>query len=86
VAPAPGADTNVSVRPPAGKSPAPRPQLTPEQSKVIEDALTLAQLFQTRGDNERALREYRRVLALDPTHTEARRGATETERALKAKR
>ncbi len=85
-APAPGADTNVSVRPPAGKSPAPRPQLTPEQSKVIEDALTLAQLFQTRGDNERALREYRRVLALDPTHTQARRGAAETERALKAKR
>jgi len=88
-APAPGADANVSARPPAGKPPGtlrvPRPQLTPEQSKVIEDALTLAQLFQTRGDNERALREYRRVLALDPTHAEARKGVSDLERARKTK-
>ena len=63
----------------------PRPQLTPEQSKVIEDALTLAQLFQTRGDNERPLRENRRVLALDPTHAEARKGVSDLERARKTK-
>jgi len=52
--------------------------------KLLQDSLTLAQLFQARGDHERALREYRRVLAIDPTNAEARRRAAEVERALKS--
>jgi serine/threonine-protein kinase len=83
--PAPPPSGAKFLRPPPAKPTAPGPQLTPEQSKVIEDALTLAQLFQARGDNERALREYRRILALDPTHTEARKGVGDLERARKTK-
>lgn len=61
-------------------------KLTPEQVKLLQDSLTLAQLFQARGDHERALREYRRVLAIDPTNAEARRRVAEVERALKTQR
>ncbi len=62
----------------------PRASLTPEQTRVVEDALTLAQMFQARGDGERALREYRRVLALDPRHAEARQGVAEVEASMKS--
>jgi hypothetical protein len=41
-------------------------------------------MFQARGDGERALREYRRVLALDPTHAEARQGVAEVEASMKS--
>jgi eukaryotic-like serine/threonine-protein kinase len=69
---------------PAPKPPARRLPLTAEQEKAVEDALTLAQLFQARGDQVRALREYRRVLEIDPTHAEARQGLAEVERAIRA--
>jgi Tfp pilus assembly protein PilF len=58
--------------------------LTPEQEKVVEDTLTFAQMFQSRGDNVRALREYRRVLEIDPGHPEARRGLAAVEQAIKS--
>jgi hypothetical protein len=61
-----------------------RKSLTPEEAKIVEDALILAQMFQARGDGERALREYRRVLALDPTHPEALQGAAEVRASLKS--
>jgi Tfp pilus assembly protein PilF len=54
--------------------------------KVVEDAVTLAQLFQARGDHERALREFRRALAIDPRHAEARAGASEAEAGLRERR
>jgi hypothetical protein len=58
--------------------------LTAEQEKALDDTLTLAQLFQARGDNVRALREYRRVLDIDPTHLEGRRGLAAVEQAIKS--
>jgi tetratricopeptide (TPR) repeat protein len=64
---------------------APRP-LTDEQQKAVEDTLTLAQLFQARGDNERARREYRRALDIDPTHAEAKQGLAQVEETLRGKR
>ena len=48
--------------------------LTPEQSKMADDAATLGQLFSARGDAERARREYLRALDLDPNHAEAKEG------------
>ncbi|MBI2467750.1 MAG: protein kinase, partial [Candidatus Rokubacteria bacterium] len=95
--PAPGSS---APKPPAKPTPAPagpgatapspkpaasRPALTAEQRKTIEDALTLAQLFQTRGDSQRAKREFQRVLDLDPSNSEARQGLAEAEEALKKK-
>ncbi len=95
--PAPGSS---APKPPARPTPAPagpgatapspkpaasRPALTAEQRKTIEDALTLAQLFQTRGDSQRAKREFQRVLDLDPSNSEARQGLAEAEEALKKK-
>jgi tetratricopeptide (TPR) repeat protein len=61
-------------------------KLSAEQLKTVEDAIALAQVFQDRGDPERALREYQRALAIDPKHAEARKGATEAQAALKGKR
>jgi Flp pilus assembly protein TadD len=58
--------------------------LTPEQEKVVEDTLAFAQMFQSRGDNVRALREYRRVLEIDPGHPEARRGLAAVEQATRS--
>jgi hypothetical protein len=75
-----------AAKPAATPSAAPAgPSLSPEQVKVVEDAVTLAQLFQARGDHERALREFQRALAIDPRHAEARAGATEAEAAMKGK-
>jgi tetratricopeptide (TPR) repeat protein len=61
-------------------------KLSAEQLKTVEDAIALAQVFQDRGDPERALREYQRALAIDPKHPEARKGAAEAQAALKGKR
>jgi serine/threonine-protein kinase len=78
-------DARTDARPPRPPRPAPvRPALTPEQEKALDDTLTLAQLFQARGDNVRALREYRRVLDIDPTHAEGRRGLAAVEQAIKS--
>jgi tetratricopeptide (TPR) repeat protein len=83
--PAPAATGAAAVTPgPTAGTPA--VALTAEQVKVVEDAMTLAQLFEARGDHERALREYRRALAIDPKHREATRGAASAESALKGKR
>jgi hypothetical protein len=79
--------------PPAAKPSLPRPSgapsgvtpppLTDEQRKAVDDALTLAQLFQARGDDERARREYRKVLDIDPTNVEAKQGLLLVEQAPK---
>ncbi len=71
---------------PGPVKPAPaRTKLTAEEAALVMDALTFAQLFQERGQPERALEEYRKVLALDPTHPEARKGVSELEAQLKSK-
>jgi serine/threonine-protein kinase len=88
-APAP-APAPAPARPPAAPkataAPAAPAPLSPEQMKAVEDAVTLAQLFQARGDHERALREFRRALAIDPRHAEARAGASEAEAGLREKK
>ncbi|MGH7318641.1 MAG: tetratricopeptide repeat protein, partial [Candidatus Rokuibacteriota bacterium] len=83
---APAPESKPAVKPSAPAPAGPRPTLTSEQVKTIEDALALAQIFQDRGDNERALREYRRALGIDPTNTEAKQGLAAVEQALKAAR
>ncbi|MBI4012086.1 MAG: hypothetical protein HY359_07270, partial [Candidatus Rokubacteria bacterium] len=80
---APAKAAPAPARPGEGGATAAKP--TSEDAKVLEDALTLAQLFRGRGDNERALREYRRVLAIDPNHAEARQGVAEAEALLKSR-
>jgi len=81
--PTPKAPAEARSGPKPGPAPAaPRP-LTEEQHKTVEDTLTLAQLFQARGDNERARREYRKVLDIDPTHAEAKQGLAQVEQALR---
>jgi hypothetical protein len=77
----PGSGGGGTRRPDKGGA---RVPLTPEEAKTVEDALILAQMFQARGDGERALREYRRVLALDPTHPEALRGVAEVSASMKS--
>jgi len=68
------------------EAPKPSPRtLTPQEAKVVEDALTLAQLFRARGDTARAVREYRRVLELDPDNIEARRGMADARAAGSAR-
>jgi serine/threonine protein kinase len=62
-----------------------KPKLTAEQTELMNTALAFGQLFQERGQPERARDEYRKVLALDPTHAEARRGLAEVEAQLKSK-
>jgi tetratricopeptide (TPR) repeat protein len=83
-APKAPAEARSGSRPPA--APAVARPLTDEQQKAVEDALTLAQLFQARGDNERAQREYRKVLDIDPTHVEAKQGLAQVEESLRARR
>jgi len=90
--PVPTAEAPPSPKPPQGEArsaarasprPSATPPLTEDQQKAVEDALTLAQLFQARGDHERARREFQKILDLDPTHAEARQGLALVEQALK---
>jgi Protein kinase domain len=77
-------DTPPDKRPVATPKPSSRVSLTAEETRIVEDTLVLAQMFQARGDGERALREYRRILALDPTHAEALQGVAEVTAAMKS--
>ena len=61
-------------------------QLTAEEIRTVQDALAFAQIWMGRGDTQRALAEYRRVLALDPDNAEARQGIVDAQGASQSQR
>lgn len=63
----------------------PAKALTVEQKREVEEAVTLAELFRDRGDDQRALREYQKALTIDPSNPEAKKGLAEVQAALKKK-
>ncbi len=69
----------------SGRTTAPAEPLTTDQKKAVDDAVTLAQVFEARGDLELARREYRRALALAPDHGEAKKGLGRMDESLKIK-
>ena len=87
------------ARPPAVKPPDPakpaepvkptepvKRQLTTEEIRTVQDALAFAQVWMGRGDTQRALAEYRRVLALDPDNAEARQGIVDAQGSSQSQR
>jgi tetratricopeptide (TPR) repeat protein len=73
------------AKPPEAVKPGKR-QLTAEEIQVVQDALAFAQVWMARGDTQRALVEYRRVLALDPDNAEARQGVVDAQTASQSQR
>jgi Tfp pilus assembly protein PilF len=69
------------VEPPKPAEPAKpaRRPLTADEAQAVQDGLAFAQMWMGRGDTQRALTEYRKVLALDPDNAEARQGVIEAQ-------
>jgi hypothetical protein len=61
-------------------------QLTADETRTIQDALAFAQIWMGRGDTQRALTEYRKVLALDPDNAEARQGIIDAQGTSQSQR